>query len=521
MACRQIGRGEWGSAKGEGYQKPPPTIILLSGENGNAVKRVPLVNSAEEHLGAGEGQYFWIISLNTVGDVNGNGSSDIIVGSRGRVFIVDLVTGDLLWERIYGDESQSEKSWGWVEQGESVYLPIGDMNRDGIQDLVANTKEDKLTVLESHMDGELDFTPEGSVSVGGWLNREEIEILKDLNGDGSREVAFKVDYEGQNPEYMVMSPKIGEIIMKLNRPWEMSRSWGVGDFNGNGTEDSIISQMESEAGPRLSVYDSSEQIWSYQFDTRWVLESFGYRRTMPATSVGDINEDGKDELALAISSEWERGAKIDIYDVERGKIMKTITLEEFSQRAEKEVPGILAEQLSDLTGDNIPEMGVVVLLGNPNERHVSTFIVDPEQEEVLISYNSQPTDILSLKSGVGILGSDGSLEVIDPTKEVKLEEPKRKSPLHLEWISEGDYVTTVLADGTPVAMTTENSAEVRLPPGKHEITIRAVTPEGITTYDTLKVEVGGGSSLNLVIFGLTVVLFIILFLPNVLRRTRA
>lgn len=521
LAFRQVGRETWEEVEsGKEPEVPPPKILIISGEDGSIVDEFTLVNTSNDHFRSQEGQYFWITSVDVVSDVNGNGSSDIIVGSRGRVFILDARTGDLLWERIYrgGEEAPSSMSWDWIEDWEASYLSVGDLNDDGYSDLLATSGEGKLIVLESDVvGGDLKYSITVEKSFEGWIDRRNVRTLEDLDGDGSEEVLFKLDSESQDTVFKVFSPGRGKTLTTIRRPWRVSLSWKSGDFNGNGTDGSLIFQMETKGGPRLSVIDGSEEIWSYEYTDRWLLESLGYTRVMPADSAGDINGDGSEEIALAKCTESE-GAKIDIYNLKNGKLVKTIILEEYETESEREIPGILVKRLSDLTGDGSPELGVAVMVGSADRKKVKFFAVDPQNGEVLAGYESKIKHILSFKNGLGLLASDGGLNLIDVTQGVSLSTPEGNSPLRLEWNSERQSVTTVLVNDRPVALTTETSTTVRLPPGEHEIKIRSTDQKGVSVYDSVEVDVGGGSSLNLGIYVITAVLFIVFFLPSILRR---
>lgn len=512
LACRQVGWDE------RDDQAPPPRLILLSGDNGETLWERSLVNEKEEHAWMGEGEYLWIVSLDVIGDINGNGSSDIIVGSQGRVFIKDGGTGELLWERIYQDDAPISKRWDWVEDWETVYRVVDDLNDDGNKDMVAKTEDKKLAVLVSEGSGErLDYSIKNEVEVDGHIVREQIEVLEDLDGDGVGEVLFRVDSE-EGSSYKVFSPNSGKILFSIEERWRTKISWAEADFTGNGIKETII-QSEKEAGPEISIYEGSEKIWSWGFSGHsYNAEKYGYQSVMPAAPAGDVDGDGDADLAVVKSHEWGKGLEIDVYDVVNDQLLKSITIEEFEEEDEKEAPGILAKQISDLTGDGNPEVGVVALRGSFGQRGVSFFVVDTQEGEPLVGLSSRPIDILGLEDGVGVLVQDGSLDIVDVSQRVSMNSPEEKSPLHVSWNLEKECVTTVIVDGNPVALTTGDSAKLRLPPGEHEITVQSVDKDGVSSYDTIRVDLRGGSSIHIALYAITVVLFAVLFAPIIFRR---
>ncbi|KXB06052.1 hypothetical protein AKJ53_01455 [candidate division MSBL1 archaeon SCGC-AAA382F02] len=514
LTCRQVG---WDDRS---EQAPAPSLILLSGNNGEILWERSLVNKEGEHISMGEGDYLWVVSLDVISDINGNGSSDIIIGSRGRVFIEDSATGEVLWERIYQDDAPILNRWNWVEDWESVYRVVNDLNNDGTKDIVARTEDKKIAILESESTNKgLEYSIKNEIEVDGSIPRNRIEVLKDLDGDGVEEVSFRVDSEEGSSD-KVVSPRSGDTLLSIEEIWKTKVSWAEADFTGNEIKETII-QSEAEGGPELSLYEGSEKIWTHRFSGHsYNVEKYGYQYLMPAASAGDVNGDQVKDLAVVKNHEWGKGLRVDIYNVNKDKLLKSIIIEEFEKKEEKKAPGILAKQISDLTGDGNPELGVVSLRGSFGQKKVSFFVVDPQSGVPLVSLNSLSTDILSLKKDVGVLNLDGSLDIVDVSQRVSVASPEEKSPLSINWDIKKECVTTVIVDGTPVALTTDNSAEVRLPPGKHEITVQSVDEDGVSSYDTIEVNLGGGSSMHIALYGITAVLFAVLFLPTIFKKVR-
>ncbi len=507
LVCREVETSEMEDSQAS------PKVILFSGDNGEVIWERELVNEDGEHLWAEEGEYLWVFSLESTEDINGNGSLDVLVGSRGRVFIIDGENGELLWERVYHDDAPAAYRWDWVEHWEARYLIIDDVNDDGYKDLVCHASDRNLVVLETNESGgELSFSIRSEVSSDRHVGNR-ISSIGDLDGDGCGEVIFDTYIEGAPSQWTVLSPKSGEILLSVVRDGA-GTSWAAGDFTGDGLKDTINFRMWSEAGPKLSVYASSEVVWSYIFSDSGPLEKFGYEQAMPAASVGDINGDGREELAVVKTCGWGEGAKIDIYDVTNDEVLKTIAITEVERGRTTGTPGILTKKLSDFTGDGSPELGVVAL----TDGSVTFYVIDPQEGEPLAGLDSQPAEILDMGEQVGILGSDASLVLIDPTKSVKITSFGEESPLSISWSTEEACVTTVKVDGFSLVVTTGNSATVRLPPSKHKITVQSVNSEGVFTYDVVNVNVRGGSSLDLVLGVIAVCLVVVLFAPRYVKR---
>lgn len=226
----------------------------------------------------------------------------------------------------------------------------------------------------------------------------------------------------------------------------------------------------------------------------------------PATTAGDVDGDGTDEVAI-VEGSTEGGARVIVRDGATGDRVDTIELERFEDG--RTTPGVHAETIPDQTGDGAPELGVVTNVGDRSDIDLGYYIVDPQAGEVLLSGDGRVSHFLAFDDTLGVVSPDDSVTPVDRT-------------LDLSWEFDGDetYITRVYVDGYPVELTTDTEATVRLPPGEHTVQVRATNAEGITVYDTTTVEVSGESSMDLLLYGLTVAALAMLLVPYLLRLLR-
>ncbi|WP_168216269.1 outer membrane protein assembly factor BamB family protein [Halorussus halobius] len=480
-------------------QRPLSTLVHLSGSDGTELARYELVND-ENHAFDGDGQRFRITSIDAIGDVTGNGTPDVLVGAGERVFVIDLQTGAVVWERLYRDvpPEADAKQWQPLDGNDIRYRAIGG---DGeLQAFVAVSREQgEVAVLQpATSNGELSFRTVTQAEVGQLNGNAEIRTIPDRNADGYDEVLFSARTD-DGPQLKVFSPGDGQVVNSYPRP----RTANVvpTDFeNGEG----LVTFSENEGQATVTVSDGFDQVWRRQMGHLRPIRNAGIQSPQPVTPIGDVDDDGNEEIAIVKSSR-RSGAKVELYDVNAGETVDEIVLAPYEEVNRPPIPGIHAQPIPDQTGDGVPELGVVAVTDGNQSRTAEFYIVDPVEGEVLLSGRGAVTRFSVFEDRIGLIGSDGSLTTTDPSAGVSLAEPDSQSEQQLEWsfAADGEYVTTVRVNERLVARTTEQSTSVRLPSGEFTIQIESTDANGISVYDSRSVTVESDSSLDLAMYGLT------------------
>ena len=261
-----------------------------------------------------------------VGDVNGDGMADIAVGARmedvdghtrqGRAYVFSGTDGSLLLS-LTTPNPQGSAYFG-------CSVAVSDVNGDGMADIAVGAKSEKgnggpydyhgRAYVFSGVDGSMLLTldtpnPQGAASFGASL------AVGDVDGDGMADIAVAAyredvgDSEDQGRAY-VFSGTDGSLLLTLDTPnpqtWaRFGVSLAVGDIDSDGKGDITVgAYLEDVDGNedqgRAYVFSGADGSLLFTLDTPnpqggdW----FGW-----SVAVGDVNGDGKADIALGSFSE--------------------------------------------------------------------------------------------------------------------------------------------------------------------------------------------------------------------------
>ncbi|MCA9919422.1 MAG: FG-GAP repeat protein, partial [Anaerolineales bacterium] len=260
-------------------------------------------------------------SVDTAGDVNGDGYDDIVIGGTdfdtgltdaGRVYVYHgSATGLSLTSDWYADGSQSYAYFGL-----SVST-AGDVNGDGYDDIIIGSEEEngqsgegRVTAFYGSASGlgsSAAWTAEGNKS-GAYLG-DALSEAGDIDGDGYDDIIIGAQFydNGQNNEGKVAVYYGSSSGLETTVGWQMESNQGAaylgvsvsaaGDVNGDGYDDVIIGEdgydhgQESEGGAFLfygsaSGLSGSTPDWSGESNQAYA----GYGHSV--SSAGDVNNDG-------------------------------------------------------------------------------------------------------------------------------------------------------------------------------------------------------------------------------------
>ena len=218
-----------------------------------------------------------------VGDLNNDGVLDIAIGSPGGFELrrggVEILFGPFDGSEIDlrdGPDAQLLGSTGDISStvkgdGAGASIAIGDLNGDGIDDLIVNSRSADV--------GDIDNAGETYVIFGPLETSEgEIKVLADvtLQGDTEKDRASE-------------------------------SSVAIGDLNGDGINELIVGAMQADASGnraagKVLIYKGPVQAGTYNaadgaqivIEGEKAIDNFG-----SGVGVGDLNGDGVTDLALA------------------------------------------------------------------------------------------------------------------------------------------------------------------------------------------------------------------------------
>ncbi len=476
-----------------------------------------------------------IESLDVTHDQSGDGVPDFLIGLRDDVLIMDSVGGKIVWNRTrdisrYEDpftgEQPEELYHNWTYHDRNRFLTVGDTNGDGLEDM-ALIDWDGISFLHSSLTASgLDYEVAHRFTATNGIGKERVAVVGDLNGNGVRDLVFERYIEDGPSLYVFVDGRNGYLIMEVERSGTVA-DMGVGDFDGNGFEDTIIFQLWSDSGlPKLEIIDgrSKESVWSYSgIDETWMLRDlYGYEMIMPASPAGDLNGDGVTDVAVARSLAWQPGAEVLVYDAKSNTRLAQVVVEAVDETMGGDmrwIPAINAEMLADVNGDGSNELGVIMAVGEANRKEIKMFVVDIANGEVISDFTSLGSEIINLgNNSVGMVGRSGNIYFLDTVKDMSITAPTAGSvtgsPIAVEWTGKGDSMAMVLVDNKRTLMTEGESAQFEILSGEHKITVYSFDRYGKGLYDSLSVSIVKSSSNVLLVTAMVLVLLALLFVPR-------
>ncbi len=520
-----------GPDRGSDGSDRPSSIGVMDGSDGDILRNFVLQNTDGQFPQLSPYENISVASATVIGDAGGTGNNHALVTADDRLFAIDLRTGDIVGQRLFRyhgpppehqddeEEAYAPQTLEWFDEWRPHVVAVGPGDRP---DIAFIDRNHNITRLEQDGTGDaFELTPREAIDFDHYI--QDYSVIGDVTGDGYDELLVEVSGD-DGMERMIVSVRDGEVLFSSG---ELRHRSGLflleDDLTGNDQREFVTLQRTDQGGgAEIALYSASTQIWGMTFH-RFAGD---IATAQPVASAGDVTGDGSPELAVGkLHAGGE--TRIDIYDVQADDVVDSITLQPETERQQDEVTSLkYLQQIPDQTGDGTPELGVVVgdhgVVFGDDDGGPGFYIVDPQAGEVLVSGDGTPSAFIDIGDRTGVLGSNGELTLVDVTDAVEIGPLDDTLELDLSWSFAGDEIhdTTIEVNDRPVHQTTDTAMTLRLPPGEHDITVRSTNQDGITVYDTAQVTVTDDSDSDTLLFGATALLFVIIFLPNLLRRVR-
>jgi hypothetical protein len=261
----------------------------------------------QEWQGEAAGDQFGWIARN-IGDVDSDGAADVVTSApthgaagtanTGKVYVYSSRSGRLLW-------SATGPAGGQLGIGVEA---AGDVNGDGVPDVIAGAPFANQAFVYSGLDGKVLLSLRGEAQGDGFGQR--VSDVGDLNGDGRAEVlvgAPQHDGAGQNAgRVYVFSGMDGRTLLTLDGD-SAGDTFGtsLGGRTRNGQSWIVVGAAAAGARNtgRVYVYRGLEGKPAYTIDADSAAAALG---AMFVSVIGDIDGDGTLD---AYGSDWAHSAR--------------------------------------------------------------------------------------------------------------------------------------------------------------------------------------------------------------------
>ncbi len=278
-------------------------------------------NQSNSHFG---------MSVSTAGDVNGDGYSDVIIGSQdydngqtdeGRTFLWfgsatgPTANGTPLNANWSGESNQTDASYG------NSVATAGDINGDGYSDIIigaslydsVQTDEGRVYIYNGSSSG-----PSLSANRTIEINQDSANFgncvapAGDVNGDGYSDVIIGApnfdslqNNEGRAYVYFGGSSGLSKSADWTARSNQADANFGnsvatAGDINGDGYSDVIVGAPLFDNGQtdegEASVYNGSPN--GLSTISNWSSNNAGFRLGTSVSPAGDVNGDGYNDVII-------------------------------------------------------------------------------------------------------------------------------------------------------------------------------------------------------------------------------
>ncbi|MBV9880089.1 MAG: FG-GAP repeat protein, partial [Gemmatirosa sp.] len=303
-------------------------------------------------------EFGWI--ARGIGDVDRDGVTDVVVSAttnapygstRGKLYVYSGKSGRLLWRR--------EGEAGWL-LGTSVEA-AGDVDRDGVPDVVAGAPGARLVLVLSGLDGREIRRLQGD-SAEAYFGAA-VSGVGDVDGDGAADLLVGAPYASARAaasgRAIVFSGRTGARLRTLDgeRPNDGFGSAVAGTVTGSGGRRLVIGA--SGGGPdhrgRVYVFDASDSLGT---TPRFVEDADSTGAALGAmflADAGDVDGDGVPDVYASDFSNAAKGpatGRVYVYSGASGRTVLALTGDA------GETLGTSASRAGDVDGDGRADLAV-------------------------------------------------------------------------------------------------------------------------------------------------------------------
>jgi Ca2+-binding RTX toxin-like protein len=345
-----------------------------------------------------------------VGDVNGDDTPDLLVGApdqtvsgnvaQGQAFVLSGKGGNLLFT-LDNPIPQTAARFG------SAVAGVGDVNGDGIPDLLVGAPGQSgpggifskgLAFLFSGVDGQLLFTLDDPAPDTESHFGDALAGVEDINGDSVPDLIVAapgryiggLDFVGR---VFAFSGADGRLLLTLNDPVPQEGAiFGrsvdeAGDINGDGTPDLLVGAPGQEVTDIFSqgqafVYSGVGGRLLLTLDTPTPARFANFGSSV--ARLGDVDRDGVPDLAVGAGGQDQAY----VFSGADGRVLFTVP------------SGSIVAGLGDVNGDNVPDLAV----GNGFENRIVVYS-GTEGDQLFTLVNPTPQEGAGFGSAIARVDS--------------------------------------------------------------------------------------------------------------------
>ncbi|MEG3990491.1 FG-GAP-like repeat-containing protein [Microcoleus sp. S28C3] len=296
----------------------------------------------------------------SIGDINGDGKPDLAVANSGSNTVSILLNTTAAGAATSTFAPQATFATG----SNPISVSIGDINGDGKPDLaVANSGSANVSILLNTTPvgaATSSFAPQVTFAAGFQTSYDTLSVsIGDFNGDGKPDLAT-ANYLSNTASILLNTTTTGadtpsfapQVTFAGSRPSSVS----IGDINGDGKPDlAVANRASNTVSILLNTTPAGAATSSF---APQVTFATGFEPI--SVSIGDINGDGKPDLAVA--NERSNTASI---------LLNTTTTGATTPSFAPQVPFATGNNpwsvsIGDINGDGKPDLATANFGGNPS-----------------------------------------------------------------------------------------------------------------------------------------------------------